>query len=269
MATANLASTYLRKANTLSSLWDGLNPMLLARLWKCKKEGDHYVRDPSAPEVVFGLDEAVLELALNWQSPFENSGTETQAPTVAAMLQTGSLQPLLSAVLGNTGMAGELRQKAGDVVRQFEGRSGITKLNSMQVFNAMQPIKITGTLVLRAWRDPVAEVEEPLAEFLDWITPQQLSKDGSVLARAANTSKGEMSTVEALMPSLSPLIVGMSYKGRLFNEMVVETAGIQLSAPIDAQGRFVQQRIPVTICSLTAWDRADFKKIAWKAAGVL
>lgn len=264
MATAQPTGTQSKYSNALTSLWDGLNPFLLAKFWKCKKQGDVYVRDTSFPEVVFGMDDANLELALNWQSPFENSGTESQAPTVAAMLQTGSLQPLLTAVLGNEGIAGEARKKASDVVRQFEGRSGITKLNSMQVFNGMQPVKITGTLILRAWRDPSAEVEAPLAQLLDWIVPQELSSDGSVLARAANTASGSMSTVEALMPSLSPCIVALSYKGRLFKDMVIETGGIQLSAPIDNKGRFVQQRIPVTICSLTAWDREDFKNIAWK-----
>lgn len=264
-----LASTLAAPGNAVSSLWDGLNPLLLAQIWKCKKEGEVYVRDESAPVAIFGMDEATMELALNWQSPFENSGTEAQAPTVAAMLQTGAFQPLLTAVLGNEGLAGEARQKANEVVRQFEGRTGITKLNSMQVFNGMQPIKITGTLILRAWRDPQAEVEEPLAQLLDWITPQELSKDGSVLARAAQGARGTMGAVEALMPSLSPCVLGMRYKGRLFKDMVMESAGVQLSAPIDSMGRFVQQRIPVTLCSHTAWDRNDFKQIAWKAAGAL
>ena len=245
----------------MSSDWTGLNQHLLADIWKMRKQGNMWMRDTSSPVVSAAFTEGNLEILLNWQSPFENSGTEAQAPTVAAMLQTGSLQPLIGAVTGNatTGLAGDVKNGASGVVGSFEGRTGITKMNSTQVFSAMQPIKVTGTLVLRAWRDPDAEVEAPLAKLMEWALPQYLSADGSVLARAIDAGGGGMSTVEALMPSKAPVVVSMRYKARLFKDMVIESIGLPLDSPINARGRFVSLRLPITLCSLTAIDRDDWK----------
>lgn len=262
MATAPSAS----KISSIGSLWDGLNPHLLAQIYKLKKSGQDWVQDESSPVVVAGVTEASLELALNWQSPFENSGTESQAPTLMAMLQTGSLQSVLTALTGkdasSTSAVGQSRDKTNAMLSQFEGRTGITKLNSQQVFNGMQPVKINATLLFRAWRDPMAEVEKPLAQLMEWMLPQELSKDGSVIARAAETARGNMSTVDMLMPSKAPVPVSVKYKSRLFREMVIEATTIPLDSPIDAQGHFVQLSLPVTICSMTAIDHKD-----WKAYG--
>ena len=245
-------------------LWDGLNQHLLGQIYKLKKEDTRWVQDTSAPAVVGALQDASMEVAMNWQSPFESSGTESQAPALAAMLQTGALQPLVAALAGSSdqGVAAGLRDKINGQLTAFEGRTGITKLNSTQVFNGMQPIKITATLLLRAWRDPLAEVERPLAQLMDWMLPQELSADGSVIARAANTARNEAAgMVEMLMPSLAPLPVALRYKNRLFRDMVIEVATIPLDSPIDARGNFVQLAMPVTFCTRSAIDRNDWKAI--------
>lgn len=244
-----------------SSIWDGLNPHLIARLWKLKKEDGEWVQDRSANLFEAALTEASLEVALNWQSPFENSGTESQAPTVAAMLQTGAFQPLIAAVTDNGQRFAEVHQKANSALTSFEGRTGITKMNSTQVFNGMQPIKITGTLILRAWSDPVREVQDPLDLFMSWILPQELSKDGSVIARSINTAQGEDGMVELLMPSLAPVPVSMRYKRWLFKNMVIESATLPLNSPITQDGYFTEMRIPFTLCSMTAIDVQDWKQV--------
>lgn len=248
----------------LTSQWGQLNKHLLGEIFKLKKDGQLWVRDPDSPAVICGVTDASLDLALNWQSPFENSGTESQAPALLAMLQTGALQPMVDAIFKPSAETVEARRKSDTFLSQFEGRTGITKLNSTQVFNGMQPMKITATLVFRAWRDAVAEVERPMAQLMDWILPQALSRDGSVLGRAAETARGESSYVQMLMPSLAPVPVSFRYKGRTFTELVVETVQQNLDSPIDYQGNFVSMKLPVTLTSLTAIDRTD-----WKAYGPL
>lgn len=248
----------------VGSLWDGLNQHLLGQIYKLKKNGELWEQDSSAPMVVGALQEASMEVALNWQSPFESSGTESQAPALAAMLQSGALQPLITALGGDStdGAAAGVRDKANAYLSNFEGRTGITKLNSTQVFNGMQPLKITCTLLLRAWRDPMAEVEKPMAQLMEWLLPQQLSKDGSVIARGINTAKGaEGGMVEMLMPSLAPVPVALRYKNRLYRDMVIESATLPLDSPIDAKGNFVQIAMPLTFCSRTAIDHRDWKAI--------
>lgn len=259
---AALPLTTSALGGSVSSLWTGLNPHLVAQLWKLVKRDGQWVRDETAPIVQAAFTDASMEVALNWQSPFENSGTDSQAPTLAAMLQSGSLQPLLAAVTNNGERFAQIHQKANQVLNDFEGRTGITKLNSTQVFNGMPPIKVTGTLILRAWRDALTEVQRPIDSLMDWVLPQELSKDGSVIARATKTAQGDMSTIEALMPSLAPVPVAMRYKRYLFQNMVLETAQLNLDAPITVDGHFAEMRMPITLCSLTAIDRTDWKQIA-------
>lgn len=260
MATNKPAPTNEKPA--LTSEWGQLNKHLLGNIWRLKKEDQAWVRDMDSPMVICGVTDASLELALNWQSPFENSGTESQAPALLAMLQTGALQPMMDAIFKPGADASDARRKSDTFLSQFEGRTGITKLNSTQVFNGMQPVKINATLVFRAWKDPVAEVERPLAQLMDWLLPQELSRDGSVLGRVAETARGESSFVQMLMPSLAPVPVSFRYKGRTYSELVVETAQMHLDSPINRSGNFVSMKLPVSMTSLTAIDRKD-----WKAYG--
>lgn len=249
-------------ANTMSSLWDGLSPHLIASFYEVVKTGDDsWGRTPkSDPMTVMApLTEANMEIALNWQSPFEQAGPESKAPALMAMLQSGALQPIIDAVMGKA-KDGALQKKSNEFLSQFEGRTGITKLNSTQVFNGMPPIKIQVTALFRAWRSAATEVEAPFNKLMEWALPIELSKDGSVLARAAETAKGDMGYVEALMPSKSPTRIAMKYKGRTFAPLVIESIGMPLSSPVDASGRYVELAVPMTLCTLTAIDRKDWGK---------
>lgn len=244
----------------LSSKWDGLSKHLLASfvvvenvdgVWKRSEKADPAM-------VVAPLSEASLEMSLNWQSPFESAGPETKAPALMAMLSSGALQPLVEAALSGSGSAADAaaaQKKSSDFLRQFEGRTGITRLNSTQVFAGMPPLKIQVNAVFRAWDDPASEVEAPVEKLIQWALPVTLSKDGSVLARIAQTAKGDMGYVEALMPSISPVRIAMTYKGRTYCPMVIESIGKPLDAPVDRNGRHVHLVIPMTLCSLTALDR--------------
>jgi hypothetical protein len=211
--------------------------------------------------------DANMEVLLNWQSPFESAGPESRAPGLMAMLQSGALQPVVDMLnpfsSGKDRPSGEevagMMGKSDGFLKQFEGRTGITKLNSTQAFNGMPPIKITVTALFRAWADAAKEVEAPFNKLMEWALPIHLSKDSSILARAVQAIKGDMDLVAALMPSKSPTRIAMSYKGRVLSPLVIESIGMPLSSPVNSDGRFVELAVPMTLCSLTAIDRGDWQ----------
>ena len=255
-------------ANALTSIWDGLSPHLIATFYEVAKTGDDAwdriegKTDPIA--VMAPLTDANLEMVLNWQSPFENAGPETRAPTIFAMLQSGTLQPVIDALnpfKSDKQTSGKFAAGAG-TLKQFEGRTGITKLNSTQVFNGMPPVKITVTALFRAWRDSASEVEAPVNQLMQWALPVHLDENSTILSRAAEAAKGSRGWVDALLPSTSPVKIAMMYKNRIFSPLVIESIGMPLNSPVDASGRFVQLAVPMTLCTLTALDRKDWSKAA-------
>lgn len=243
----------------LSSLWDGLSPFLIASIFQVDREGK---KIEGSPIVRAPMLEFEMEISLNWQSPFEQSGPESKAPALLAMLQSGALQPFVDAVLGKPeGDGSAAQQKSSEFLKQFEGRTGITKLNSTQVFTGMPPVRIQAQALFRAWRDTQSEVEAPVDQLMQWALPEKLSDDGTVLPRLVGAAKGEAGAIEALLPSLAPVLIGITYKGRTYAPLVIEMIGLPLSSPIDATGKFVELVVPMTICSLTAMDREDWKAL--------
>jgi len=238
-----------------------LNPNLIASFYQVDRQGK---RIDTALTVKAPLVEAEMEISLNWQSPFEQTGPESKAPALLAMLQSGTLQPFVDAVLGKPkeGEQASGAQKASsDFLKQVEGRTGITKLNSTQVFTGMPPVKFSVQALFRAWRDAAIEVEAPFEQLMQWALPEKLSSDGTVLPRLVDSAKGETGSIEALLPSLSPVLIAMQYKGRTFAPLVIESIGMPLSSPIDAGGNFVELLVPMTICSLTALDKEDWLNV--------
>ena len=251
-------STANASANTYTSRWDGLNEHLVAQFFEVEKTGnDTWQRKADSPTVKAPLIDANLEIDLQWQSPFEQANPETKAPALFAMLQSGTLQPVIDAVTGG----GSTSQQTAAFLSCFEGRTGITKLNSTQVFNGMPPVKITGNILLRAWIDADEEVEEPFNQLMQWALPEELSRDSTIVARAAETARGSMEYIEALMPSKSPVKVGITYKGRTFQPLVIESIGMPLDSPINTDAKFVYMQVPITLCSLTAIDRQDWVNV--------
>lgn len=246
-------------APVLGSKWDGLSPHLIASFFMVENKDGIWKRSESDTTTVRApLTEASLEMALNWQSPFEAAGPETKAPALMAMLSSGALQPIVEAVTGTKNSASDAsaaQKKSSDFLAQFEGRTGITRLNSTQVFAGMPPVKIQVNALFRAWDDPAREVEAPVEKLMQWALPVALSKDGSILSRTAQTARGEMSYIEALFPSAAPVRIAMTYKGRTYSPLVIESIGKPLDAPVDRNGRHVELIVPMTLCSLTALDR--------------
>jgi hypothetical protein len=239
----------------MSDSFTGLSPHLICSIYPLKRVGDgaDWGRDDDGRPFKAPLTQASLDIAPNWQSPFEGSGVESRFPALAQMAQAGMFSGVLQAI-GSTlkfaeGATGTLDEKAKLLV----GRSGVTKLNSTQVFSGMQPIKIQATAFLRAFKDPWKEVEAPLKQLQQWTLPKRLAKDG-VLAEFIKSGMDPLT----LMPSEVPTIVGFAYKNRIFQPMVIESVSDPLDAPIDKSGNRISATVQVTLCTLTALDRNDW-----------
>lgn len=248
--------------HALSSMWDGLSPHLIASFYPVERIGSSRLwgRVSGSPVVKAPLTDVNLEAVLGWQSPFEDAG-QSSMPTLKAMMQSGALQPWAGGDDGGT---------ASRFVSKFEGRAGITKLNSTQVFNGMPPVKITATVLFRAWRDAASEVEAPFDKLMEWALPQDLASDGPIL-NALESIKGaaqgkplDEAAAHAALPSLAPTKIAMTYKGRTYSPLVIESIGMPMGSPVDKNGRFVELAVPMTLCTLTALDRKD-----WANSGAL
>jgi hypothetical protein len=63
-------------------------------------------------------------------------------------------------------LAAKISAEHGDgaieLLRNAAGRTGITKLNSTQIFSGMPPVKFSFTAHFRALTDPQSEVRDPI-----------------------------------------------------------------------------------------------------------
>lgn len=261
----------------LGSEWHGLSKHLIAKFYEVTQQesGGAWLASGSGVTVLAPLVESNLDVTLNWQSPFEQSGPESNLPTLMAMLQSGAIAPVLDALGSATSAAAEKvglskiangirgsTERAREVARGLEGRTGITKLNSTQVFSGMPPIKIQVTALFRAWSDPGKEVETPFNQLMAWALPEKLSELGPILTRAADYAVGgSTSLTDVLAPSIAPSKIAMTYKGKTYAPLVIESIGQPINSPIDSSGKFVELLVPMTLCTLTALDREDWKRV--------
>ena len=246
-------------APTLGSLWDGLSPHLIASFWPVRRVNwdvpRYWRKIEDQPTITAPLMEANIEMVLGWKSPFEDAGTDKGMPTISAMMQSGAI----------TAWTGPDKGEDGTFAK-FEGRTGITKLNSTQVFAGMPPIKITATALFRAWRDPISEVMVPVTKLIEWALPQSLAPDGPLLSllqeikEAAGGKDIREAAAAGLLPSKAPMPIGMKYKGVLYQPMVIESIGYPIFSPVDANGNHVELAVPLTLCSLAAIDRDDWSR---------
>lgn len=260
---------YLPGLKTLSSDlggdWGRLSPLLLVRLFVCNAKGVADMKEFTG--VYAAMKEGSFEAQQNWVSPFESTGPETKAPALAGMLQSGSLVPVLNALQAispfkDGAIADSLNSgsdKLKSIMRDLEGRTGITKLNSRQVFSGMPPVKVNFTLHFRAVKDALTEVEAPLTRLLEWVFPQELAEDG-ILSEVLKTTNDIESFIQALFPSTAPKLLGFTYAGRTWSPMVIESVTFPLDAPKTSQGYFSDLPVQISMATLTALDRPDIKR---------
>lgn len=254
-------------ATTELSQWGGLSEHLFASIFPVKADGTQLADEKGVlvPGVVGPATDVQFEATLNWQSPFEQSGPESKAPTIMAMLQTGQIatvaNALQAALQDKLPAVGELTKdvagKAESWAKNLQGRTGITKLNSRQVFSGMPPLRITMQLHLRAVSDPESEVIVPYQTLLEWAFPQKLAADG-ILSEMVTSSDG---IVNAMFPSEAPQLVKFKFGNNTFPLMVIESVANPLDGPMDSTGRPIYRSVQLTLATLTALDRADVAPI--------
>lgn len=241
------------------SKWDGLSEHLIASFYEVQKEGVNtfrWIKKEGTDVVRAPLTDASMQIELNWNDPFEDSGMDSKAPALMSLLQNGGIQANSDSFIGNGGVNQELTQ----YLTKFEGRTGITKLNSTQIFVSMKSFRINCTAHFRAWNDGKEEVENPVNRLMQWALPQKLSEDGPLASRGMDKAKGEIPMEEMLMPSLCPKILAMQYKGRTYAPVVIESIDYQMDSPINEKGDFTQMPVQLTICSLMAIDKDDWEE---------
>lgn len=238
----------------LGSKWDGLSDHLIARIYEVNSKGESVggpvVRAPFSGDVSLDID-------LSWTSPFEGAGAESSAPALSAGIQSGSL----AAIFDRLGEAvGVEANGVSGALKESEGRSGMTKLNSTQIFTGMPPLRIQGELLFRAWSDPLSEVEAPIDQLMAWAMPKKLAEIGTMITAAAEYATSDKGLIESMLPSEVPSLLAVTYKGRTYGPVVIERINMPISSPVDSAGRFTQMKMPLTIASLRAWDRDDWAK---------
>ena len=238
----------------------GLSDHLLASIFSVKPNG----KSDDGPVVVGPLTDTNIELTANWQSPFEHAGAESKAPAIMAMLQSGSLESYLQAIFGKAtdgdkGILNSALRAVENFSSQAQGRSGMTKLNSTQIFTGAAPIKITGTIHFRAYDDPDKEVQQPIDQLARWVLARDLAKSGSIVSLIDRLRDGQ-GFVKALLPSEAPQMLALKYGGYTFSPLVLESVGRQLTVPMTSKGEPLNIAIPFTMSSLTALDGEDWSR---------
>ncbi len=228
--------------NVLTSDWGQLSPHLLASFWECDREGKPV---PNSPTVSAPLSDITLDMSQNWQSPFEDAAQST-ASTFQQLFQTGTVAQV--ADYGKNLLGIDVTQPSS----LYTGRSSVTKLNSTQVWSGSAPIKISFTVVFRAWSKSTTEVEDPVNQLMRWSLPKYL-QSGDLLLGILKAGRDA-----SVMPSKVPSILSFKYKNRTYTPMVIESIGVPLSSPIDKDGNFVELSLPITLCGLHSIDAGDW-----------
>jgi len=231
--------------NALTSEWGLLSDHLIAEFWEVDRLGKRV--DPDTT-VRAPLTEGSLDMTQNWQNPFETVG-QSNLPTLQQLLQSGAGTPLVQKIDGALGT--DIQKLSSNL----EGKSSITKLNSMQIWSGSPPAKFQITAVFRAWKDAIKEVEKPVDQLAQWHLPKYLADDGFFLSRLAD--KGADSSTA--LPSAVPSIIAFKYKGRTYSPVVIESLGLPIVSPITADGAYAELLITMTLATLTSIDMRDWK----------
>lgn len=274
----------LQQKYTMKSNWGSLNAHLFATIMPCDKDGNPIAGATAVSAPL--IDSADMQQQFNWQSPFENVPLESKNPTLAARLQSGQTeqvtQLLASKMEEYGGAAGEsvagIVRPLAEVMGAAEGRSGITKLNSRQVFVGHEPIKFELTLAFRAYQDPVAEVTKPIKALWAMGYPAQMAEDMITAAvqsteEAANTgvtstTEGMKKLVETLFPTIAPTYVALTYKGETYKPLVIESISRPLLNPYSSFGD-VYATVQISLGTHRSWDQKDLQNIGHSAVNTL
>ena len=262
---------------TLTSDWgaNGLNKHLIAKIYPVDADGKPdttltggaYGAETSIAVVVAApLTDGNLDVTLNWQSAFENSGTDSKLPAISQLLQSGQASVMLNLMAAffsddPNSKFNKAQVALKETAKQAEaltGRTGITKLNSRQVFTGLPPIKIPITMYFRAWADPQKEVESPINQLFAWALPQELANSSVLAGALEELLEGKVPNLETIFPSTIPRFVALEYGGRTYKPLVIESIGHPLVLPRSKDGEMLSASVQLTLATLEAWGKADY-----------
>lgn len=255
----------------LSSDWGSLSPHLLAAFYPVAMErmGDtRSFRRIGDTSVIAPISDASMEQSANWTSPFENQTPDAGFSAFSHMLQIGALNEVLNALqkVAPTAAWGGF-DSLKDGAATLSGRTSMTKLNSTQIYSGSPPLKLTLTAIFRAMKNPEKEVHQPVAKLFSWMLPESLA-DNSLATNAVNAAgsgnTGAGDILRTIYPSLTPSVIGMTYQGKEFMPMVIESISKPLDSPVTKDGKTSFTTMQMQISSLTALDRRDFMAMGFK-----
>lgn len=261
-------------AGVLGSDWGKLSRFLRLRMQPVDYDGNLIASDKAIEAPL--IEGATVGIQGNWQSPFENMGPDSKAPAFTALLQSGALLPLarreaealedVGALQGPAlGTVTQLGLNSVETLKDLRGRTGITKINSTQIFNGMPPMKLSGSLLFRAWRDPYQEVELPLRKLQSWAVPVKLADQGVILGNLSGDNYNEdILSLKRLLPSAAPPLLKVRWGNQAFPPMVIESYEEPITSPMSADGYYIECVVPITLATLTALDREDLSLIYQK-----
>ena len=258
---------------TLGSDWgaegSGLNKHLIAKIYPVqqKENSEEYFYSEADLMVAAPLTDGNLDLTLNWQSAFENTGTDSKLPAISQLLQSGQASVMLNLIAGlfpsdPDSKIGKVNAALKETAKQAEvlkGRTGITKLNSLQVFTGLPPIKIPITMYFRAWADPMKEVESPINQLFAWALPQDLANSSVLAGALEKILEGKVPDLNTVFPSTIPRFVALEYGGRTYKPLVIESIGHPLVLPRSKDGAMLSASVQLTLATLTAWGKDDYE----------
>lgn len=255
----------ITESTGVPSQWQGLSRHLIAELFVCDAQG---IADPDIPSIRGPITDASISHAQSWQNPFENAGAGQSLPALSAMIQTGQIGQFLNTFQAATGlgtsegsMTRDLNDKLQQVAKNLENRTGLTRVNSRQVFVASQPVKVEFTMHFRACSDPAKEVMEPYRRLLEWVLPQELANDTVLQGMIKNGVNDPVKLLTALFPSVAPRIIGFRYANERYAPMVIEALSNPVNGPRDGSGLPLYLSVQISMSTLTALDKSDVAKI--------
>ena len=249
-----------------TSEWGDLSPHKLAFIRLCDKEGN--ISNSSVVEAL--VTDADMSVASNYQTPFDNINPEMKRPTLLGMLQSGEMAKALPQAAEGKGVIGSIFATAGkigasittelgisknfsDAIQSLEGRSNLTKINSVQVFVSTSSVEMSMTLFFCALYDARKEVEQQIKLLQQWALPQLLAE--SIIKSVSD------GFLQGIFPSIVPPFVAITYGGKTYKPFLIREVGTPLVTPMDKDGNRLSTTVTLSLISRRAWDAADIKTL--------
>jgi len=252
------------------SRWGKINKNLLCQIYTVDKDGNKrgdYI-------VEAAITEGSLELASQYSSPFD-ANPDVRLPTLMGMIQSGeavsAIGGIASALVPKDGILGAAFngiadlakstgatdgiKKIGETLQGLEGKTNLTKINSIQIFNSTQPVRLSITLFFRAWENAKTEVEAPLSLLEQWALPAYIA-DKTILEGVAKDG-----ILAGLFPSTAPPFVAINYAGRTYLPFLIESISSPLVVERDSNLNRLAATVTLSLVSRAAWDAGDIRKL--------